>query len=110
MRVIEDTARFVVKKDGIYKRVRGVRHSLDILTRDIYPMLLKERKAGSDPGRKIKEGRRDGIKSILISNFKRVEESLRVLEEYGKLISADSGSKFKKIRFQIYNIEKSLLA
>lgn len=109
MRVVEDTARFVLCKNTVYKRVRAMRHSVDQLTRGIYPELLANRDSVSDAGRKLKEGGRGNLRSVLIANFRRVEESLRVLEEYGKLVSASAGSKFKKIRFEMYTIEKIIL-
>jgi len=49
------------------------------------------------------------LKAVLAANFRRVEESLRVLEEYGKLVSPSAGAKFKKIRFAAYILEKEML-
>jgi thiamine-phosphate pyrophosphorylase len=110
LRVIEDTARFILVRVKYYRRLRAIRHELDILTRKTYPELLRHRDADADPGRTLKEGGRDGIPAVIASNFRRIEESLRVLEEYGKLVSASASSRFKKIRFEIYTIEKSMLA
>lgn len=109
MRVIEDSARFVLCKGQVYKRVRILRHAVDKLTRGIYPELLVNRDSVSDAGRKMKEGGRRSLRSVLIANFRRAEESLRVMEEYGKLVSASSGAKFKAVRFKMYTLEKELL-
>lgn len=108
LRVIEDTARFILNDDKNYKSARDLRHKLDSLTREIYPQLLNQRDSDKDYGRFIKEGKREDLKSILVSNFKRVEESLRVLEEYNKLISVSAGSILKEIRFKVYSLEKQL--
>ena len=76
----------------------------------MYPELLRQRDSGSDEGRTIKEEKkRKGIKALLGANFRRVEESLRVLEEYGKLVSPEATPVFKKLRFKIYMLEKGFL-
>ena len=110
LRVIEDTARFVEGNSRAFKELRAARHSLDKITRDIYPELLKQRDSRSDEGRTIKEeGTRKGMSSLLGANFRRVEESLRVLEEYGKLIAPGAAAVFKRLRFKAYALEKEFL-
>ena len=109
LRVVEDTARFILEEEKIYKQIRSLRHKLEGLTRDIYPELLRNRDSINDSGRAIKEGKRKSIREVLIANFKRAQEALRVLEEYGRLISPSAGAGFKKIRYGVYNIEKIML-
>ncbi|MCX5782457.1 MAG: thiamine-phosphate pyrophosphorylase [Elusimicrobia bacterium] len=109
LRVIEDTARFIFDKQKLYKNIRSLRHKIDKLTRKIYPELVGERNSKADPGRKIKEGKRKNLEAILIANFKRVEESLRVLEEYSRLIYPSAGPGFKSARFSVYLLEKKVL-
>ena len=110
LRVIEDTARFVVGNKNGYKKIRLLRHHIDKITRAIYPNLLRERNSLEDVGRKTKELKRKNLNSILSANFRRAQESLRVLEEYSKLISSKSSSSFKEIRFKLYSLEKDFLA
>lgn len=107
LRVLEDTARFVLAQGSVYKDIRKLRHRVDKVTRNVYPELLVGRSSNDDAGRKIKEGKRTGLSAVVSANFKRVEESLRVLEEYGRIISVKAGSEFKKVRFKTYCIEKS---
>ena len=109
LRVVEDTARFVLNRPEIYKNARGIRHKLDTATRSVYPELVAQRDSEKDSGRKIKEGKRPGLSAVVSANFRRVEESLRVLEEYSKLISPSAGAVFKKARFNAYILEKKLL-
>jgi len=109
LRVIEDTARFVSGNAGAFKELRAARHRLDRATRSVYPQLLGQRDARSDEGRVIKEAKRKGLNSLLGANFRRVEESLRVLEEYGKLIAPRAAPLFKKMRFRMYVLEKEFL-
>ena len=48
------------------------------------------------------------IDSILLANFKRAQESSRVLEEFSKLISNEDSENFKYIRYELYDIEKNI--
>jgi thiamine-phosphate pyrophosphorylase len=109
LRVIEDTARFVVIERKVFAEARAARHRLDKITRDIYPELLKQRDSRSDEGRTVKESKRQGLKALLSANFRRVEEALRVLEEYAKLVAPKSAPEFKKIRFKTYILERKYI-
>lgn len=108
LRVIEDTARFVFDDERLYKKLRGLRHDVDRITRDAYPALVLNRNAVADSGRTMREGRRARIEAVIAANFRRVEESLRVLEEYGKLVSPLAGPRFKKVRYAVYTLEKNI--
>ncbi len=108
LRVIEDIARFLYDDKKLSQKIRNVRHNLTKVTKSIYPRLLKSREPERDVGLTIKEGKRSNLKDILFANFRRVEEGIRVLEEFSKLISADAGDRLKKIRFKIYGIEKEV--
>lgn len=109
LRVVEDTARFVLGEDGAYKKARGLRHRLDKLTREIYPALLAKRDSRRDAGRKIKEGKREDLGAVLAANFRRSQEAVRVLEEYSRLIAPGAGPALKEIRFAVYALEKKLV-
>ncbi len=106
LRVLEDTARFVHADGGFFQEFRRERHKLDILTRRLYPELIAARESRNDEGRLMRETGRTDVNALIFANFRRCEESLRVLEEYGKLFSARAGSEFKEIRFTIYTLEK----
>lgn len=106
LRVIEDTFRFVKNDEKNFLKTRRIRHELGRVIKKMYPELILSRDTDKDDGATIKEKKRKNINSILIVNFQRVKQAIRVLEEYSKLISANSGMKFKKIRFKIYKLEK----
>lgn len=110
LRVIEDTGRFVLLDKSVYIKARKLRHLLDRLTRPVYPELLEQRDAVKDSGRKIKEGKRESLQGILSANFRRAEEALRVLEEYGKYICPEAAPEFKASRYEIYSLEKKVLS
>ncbi|MGM3304712.1 thiamine phosphate synthase [Anabaena sp. WFMT] len=65
-----------------------------------------------DPGTDLthpQEEQRSSITSLLQANFCRVQEALRVLEEYGKLYDPNMGSTFKQMRYQVYTLESTLM-
>lgn len=107
LRVLEDIARFVLDDRKTCARLKDLRHRLvlDGRTAD----LLSARDAASDTAAFLDtepELTRSGLFAILIANAKRVQESLRVLEELGKLGAGKSP--FKTIRFDLYEIEKAM--
>lgn len=109
LRVVEDFARFVLSDDKISSDIKKQRHLIDRIARTVYPQLVSSRDSESDIFREKKESGKKDKFAVVVSNIKRVEESLRVLEEFSKIISASAGSKFKKIRFKIYDIEKEIV-
>ncbi len=109
LRVLEDTARFVWNDEALFREFRSQRHSVDLLTRKHYPQLVSSRDSRGDRGRVMGEQRRARFESVVAANLRRCAESLRVLEEYGKLFSPSSGRKFKAIRFAVYDLEKDAL-
>ena len=110
LRVVEDTARFILAQPQASKALRDLRHQLDQLVRRHYGTLLQHRDVENDTGRQNPSTpHTQGVASLLAANFKRSEEALRVLEEYGRVISPTTVRGFQNIRFQIYQWEKKLL-
>ena len=56
----------------------------------------------------ISERKRTDLLDIASANFKRIQESLRVLEEFSKLFSGMASDFFKALRFRIYSIEREM--
>ena len=108
LRVVEDTCRFVLFDETLYKKIRKVRHLSSKYLTDQYEQMLSARDSVKDSGRKVKEQSRQNLKNIVIANFKRAEESLRVLEEYSKIIDFSIALKYKALRYEVYNIEKKM--
>ena len=109
LRVVEDTCRFVFCDETLYKKIRKVRHLSSKYLTDQYEQMLTARDSIKDSGRKAKEQSRQNLKNIVIANFKRAEESLRVLEEYSKIIDFNIALKYKALRYEVYTIEKKML-
>ncbi len=100
LRVVEDIARFVLEDRKITEKIKWIRHRIALISPAI-PILLKERDISGDIGTRIDDYKKGDWKEILRANIKRIEEALRVLEEF-------KGSDFRKIRYEIYGIEKEL--
>ena len=107
LRIIEDTARFVLDDAAAAKAFRGYRHQLDELVRTHYRRLLDARRVETDSGKKNPaQPYKNGIPDLLAANFKRCEEALRVIEEYGRVLSPKAVAKAQALRFEIYKWEK----
>jgi thiamine-phosphate pyrophosphorylase len=111
LRTIEDTARFVLNKPEAAKALRTLRHGLDELVRRQYKTLLRARDVSHDSGRgNVAKPYDGGIRTLLAANFKRCEEALRVLEEYGRVLSPRAVKRAQAIRFKVYQWETKLLS
>ena len=108
LRVVEDSLRFVLNDGIFYKKIREVRHNVDEILRNIYKDLIKKRDTLIDSGRQIPEISRRELSDVVIANFKRVQESLRVLEEYSKTFLPEVSAVFKNQRYVVYALEKEV--
>ncbi len=110
LRVIEDLARFYYNDEPTQATLKKLRHSLSSMFEQERFILYRD--SLNDIGFSsvgAKEMKREGIKDVLRSNLKRVEEGLRVLEELFKLESTDISMGMKKLRYDVYDVEKSML-
>ena len=107
IRVVEDIFRYVYNDKRTSSKLKNLRHLARI---DEYLTILETRDVKNDVLREsIKsEQNRTDLNSILIANFKRAQESARVLEEFGKLISVKMSENFKYIRYELYSLEIEL--
>ena len=104
IRVVEDIFRYIYNDKQTALKLKELRHLSRL---ENYIELLETRDVKNDVLRtSIKsEQNRTDLYSILIANFKRAQESSRVLEEFCKLISIKDSENFKYIRYELYNLE-----
>jgi len=110
LRVSEEVTRFILNDKNLTLKLKDARHRIDtILKRVKKEDLLSVRDSRRDVGKDISHGelRRKNCKDIFFANIQRAKESVRVLEEFSKIISAKKALNFKKIRYQIYEIERA---
>jgi len=107
IRVIEDIYRYIFNDKQNASKLKDLRHNARI---SLYEELLDSRDIQNDvlKASTTSEQNRTDLKSILIANFKRAQESARVLEEFGKLIDPKTSENFKNIRYTLYHLEKSI--
>jgi len=106
LRVAEDIVRFVLDDGKLTSKLKNVRHEIVRSLKNVR-CEMRDVKGDVGAGRSTKsEGRRKNILDVFIANIKRAEESIRVFEELSKLFDAKLGPKFKKIRFELYDIEQ----
>ena len=76
------------------------------------PLLLEARDALGDVGAAIStdaEWHRPSLVSVVQANAKRLQEALRSLEEYGKVLSSEFAERIEKIRYATYTLERALV-
>lgn len=106
LRVVEEILRYIYHDDKTYTKLRRVRHQVAKVFANFYPEMLSVRNSTNDPGRIVKEKKYKDIKQVVISNFRRCSESLRVLEELAKLVAIKKVLLIKNLRYKIYDLEK----
>lgn len=115
LRVCEEVARFIWNSRTLTKELKSVRHSISNVLK-ASPASIKAlnwtRDSEHDVGRRVKSGSETGrltYDDIFSANIQRVKESLRVLEEFFKLIDSGNSARFADLRFKVYGIEKKAL-
>jgi len=116
LRILEDIARLLLNDAVLTQRLKTMRHQLLIGDSSIQQQLLAARDAGHDVGIDLgvpgeEEGRE--VPAVITANARRVQESLRSLEELSKVpdIAPELDSeKFKHARFELYSIERELMS
>lgn len=108
IRVVEDILRYGFNHKDFALSLKNLRHKCRITN---YFELLNTRDSLKDvlkPSTKD-EQTRENLENIFLANFKRAQESARVLEEILKLDSVQESEHFKSIRYTLYTLEKEIL-
>lgn len=114
LRLLEDLARLQFNDAGLTQQLKTMRHDLIRSDWSFNQQLLQARNSAGDVGIDIEvpgEEKQRELPIMVVANSRRVQESLRTLEELSKIpdIKLDS-EKFKQARFELYTIEQSLLS
>ena len=108
IRVIEEIIRYLFDNKEIASKLKELRHKIKV---ENYKNLLQYRDIENDVLKESIESEKDrtNLKDIILANFKRAQESARVLEESFKLIDPQISEDFKHIRYELYSLEKEVL-
>jgi len=121
LRVLEDVARFVLNDAELSQRLRTLRHNLARVAKSMSVQLLSDRDSEHDVGGHHSKNKGQAMEAVSLRSFldlvtanaKRVEESLRVMEELAKLPDLNSmlnSVSFEQTRFALYTLERDLIS
>jgi thiamine-phosphate pyrophosphorylase len=112
LRVVEDYVRFILDDPFLSAQTKALRHDLAAASTLIS---VADRHAARDTQGDVgieisneSEGRRDDAWAVCAASLKRSEQSLRSLEEYGKLVDADFAGRCESLRYRVYTLEKAI--
>lgn len=108
LRIIEEWCRFGLNHPQLTEDCKQLRQELARWHTDD---IRAARDTPGDPGTELshpQEEHRDSVAQVLQANFCRVQEALRVLEEYGKIRSVEMGIACKQMRYLVYTLESHL--
>lgn len=115
LRVVEEVTRFVNGNKTLSSQIKDLRHDILKASRKL-PLPLDQvksaRDAEGDVGRNsnsASERNKKNAKELAMANLQRVQEALRVLEEFSKLLDKKASFQFKQLRFDSYQLETTLL-
>ncbi len=112
LRVVEDYARFVLDDRFLTAETKSLRHDLAAAADPIESIdRHAARETQRDVGTAIsmeREGQRSNPWDVCAASLKRAEQSLRSLEEYGKLVAERFAGQFEMLRYKLYTLEKAI--
>ncbi len=116
IRVIEDICRFNFENEELTEKLRNIRHAIRKNLKKYDSHMLKHRDSNHDIGKKITKksnlDKKNSIHQIIMANFKRALEAIRVIEEILKTTKDmyETGKIYEEIRYKLYYLEKDVLA
>jgi len=117
LRVLEDYGRFVCDDGAVATGLKQLRHELCEAEGRVAGLRpgsaerLQSRDTAGDVGAGVtlaSEQQRGDGGGLLVANLRRVQESLRSLEEFGKLLDSEFAGAMKRLRYRSYIFEQQL--
>lgn len=108
LRVVEDYVRFMLDDMHLTEAWKTLRHDLTAVLAEIpWPVRSAARQTQHDVGTGLsteaEKSRRDAAE-VARTNAVRVQQSLRSLEEYAKLLDGDLAARFEALRYRSYTL------
>lgn len=110
IRTIEEWCRFGLEDVDLCAHCKQMRQELAQWHKEEF---RRARNTTDDPATGLShanEVSRVDVQAVLRANMGRLQEALRVLEEYGKVADPNLGAAMKQMRYQVYTLESQLLA
>jgi thiamine-phosphate pyrophosphorylase len=113
VRVLEDYTRFALDDAFLSRLLKQLRHDFAAAIQ-LLPsaLLLEARDTPGDVGAAIStaaEWQRQSLEAVVQANAKRLQEALRSLEEYGKVLSSEFAERVEQLRYASYTLERALV-
>lgn len=112
LRVVEDYVRFVLDDRHLTEKLKQVRHELAaILSRFPIGDRLAARETLADVGTRVStdaERQRADMAGVLAANFARLQEALRSLEEFGKVLDEEAAARLEQLRYRTYTLQRAV--
>ena len=113
LRVVEEYCRFAAEDAHLARLAKELRHELtEVLSALPAAELASARQTGRDVGTTIatvSEQQRQSLADVAAAGIKRVEQALRAIEEYGKLLAPLDVSRVEQLRYRSYTLGKAIL-
>jgi thiamine-phosphate pyrophosphorylase len=112
LRFLEEITRFILDDVNLAKSLKSLRHSLITTSPQLKRKLLQARDAETDVGADLKADKQQKQRDLsgkVAANAKRVQQSLRILEELATLPDIElDATKFGQARFEVYSLEREI--
>jgi thiamine-phosphate pyrophosphorylase len=113
LRVLEELARLMLDDAIMTQQLKNMRHEMVKVDSELERKLLQARDAEGDVGADMEvpgEDKQRDMQAVVVANARRIQESLRVMEEIARApgLNLDT-EKYKHARFSLYTMEKTLL-
>ncbi len=112
LRVVEDYLRFALDDGHLSRLCKQLRHDL---TEALLALPATDRHAAREtqsdvgaPDETTRSSVRPDATAVVAASFKRVEQALRSLEEYSKLLDPTLGAKIEQLRYRAYTLERAV--
>lgn len=112
LRTLEEYARFGLNDGSLAGKLKSLRHRLaESLSRFSRERRLLARDTPADVGTRIRERseyERTSLADVIGAASARVQQALRVLEEYGKVVDGDVSAQLEELRYLSYTVAAEL--
>jgi len=112
LRVVEEYVRFHLDDQHLSRLCKHLRHDLTAALGDIPASdRLTARETLADVGTDVaarSEYVRGDLADVVNASFSRIEQSMRCLEEYAKVLSAELAAGIESLRYRVYTLERAI--
>jgi thiamine-phosphate pyrophosphorylase len=112
LRVVEEYVRFHLDDQHLCRLCKQLRHDLIAALRSTPAAdRLAARETQRDVGTQVaarSEYERDGLADVVRASFGRVEQSMRCIEEYSKVLSPELATEIEPLRYRAYTLERAI--